>query len=137
MKHHLEKIHALPEDTRKVLAGLTIVIVGLGFVSAWTSFMSSRLVTLGTPAEQQRAGQAPGVPVARRLSPAEIAEAKRQSPPSPVAGIAGSVSDAGKLIAPTQGMAAGLQGFFASVGRGMAVVAEDIYMKAAPWVPPY
>lgn len=134
----LQKIHAMPEDARKFLAGITIVVLGLGFFSAWTSFMSSRLVALGTPAGQQAAAS-PAIPVARRLSAEEIAQAKRREPPSPVAGIAGSVSDAGAFFAHGEksGVSMGVGGFFASVGRGLAVVAEGIYLKAAPWVPPY
>lgn len=139
----LQKIHALHEDTRKFLAGLTIVILGIGFFAFWTSFMSSRLVALGPPAKQNAAA-GDTVPVARRLSTEEIAEAKRRErePISPAAGIAGSVSDAGRFFATTRREADGSPArsigiFFASVGQGLTAVAETIYMKVAPWVPPY
>lgn len=140
MKDFLAAIHALPEDARKFFAGLTIVILGIGFFAFWTSFMSSRLVALGPPAKQNAAA-GDTAPVARRLSPTEIAE-RRRAPTSPAAGIAGSVSDAGRFFAATQREADGSPArsigiFFASVGQGLAAVAEAIYMKMALWVPPY
>lgn len=137
MRRILQKIHALSEDARKFLAGVTIVVLGLGFFGVWMSFMSSRLVALGPPAKQNAAG-GDTAPVARRLSPSEIAEQRRE-PPSPAAGIAASVSDAGRFLARgKQDGASGISGgFFASVGQGLAAVAEAIYMQLAPWVPPY
>lgn len=137
MKDFLAAIHGLHEDTRKLLAGLTIAVLGIGFVGIWTSFMSSRLVVLGTPAQKAAAGGA-AAPVARRLSPSELAQERRE-PLSPAAGIAASVSDAGRFLARgKKDEAKGIVGgFFASVGQGLAAVAEAIYMKLAPWVPPY
>lgn len=140
MKDFLSAIHGLHEDTRKLLAGITIAVVGLGFVGVWTSFISSRLVALGPPA-RENAAVGSTVPVARRLSPSELAQERRE-PPSPAAGIAASVSDAGNFFArgktaETGKTSGGLGGFFASVGQGLAAVAEAIYMKLAPWAPPY
>ncbi|MEK7541321.1 MAG: hypothetical protein AAB533_00530 [Patescibacteria group bacterium] len=137
MKNILISIHALPEDTRRILAGISIAVLGIGFFGFWTSFVSSRLVALNTPTEKPSA--TPGIPVAVRR-PAGGAVAERLEPPSPAAGIAGSVADIEKFFT-GQGLlesgAAGIGGLFSAIGEGLAGAAEAIYMKAAKYVPPY
>lgn len=46
MKIFLKKIHGLPEDARKLLAGLCMLTAGIAFFSIWISFVSSHLVAL-------------------------------------------------------------------------------------------
>lgn len=150
MRKFLQKIHGLPEDTRKFFAGLCMLAAGIAFFMLWTSSVPSRLVALtprpavGPIARQTAAvsGMAQAAPPAERESGAL----------SPAAGIAdtlrgfrgalsGAAASLGARIAGSAPQSAGRspppQGFFASVGQGLAAVAEAIYVKLAPWVPPY
>ncbi|OGZ97848.1 MAG: hypothetical protein A3B34_04110 [Candidatus Sungbacteria bacterium RIFCSPLOWO2_01_FULL_54_21] len=138
MNDFLAKIHALSEDARKILAGISVVVLGLGFFGVWSSFMSSRLVTLNAPAVPQEK------PIGL-TSPAVAHDASgsspvaRQEPVSPAAGIVGSIADAEKFFArsKSESMMGGIGTFFASIGTALAAVADAVYMKVAPWVPPY
>ncbi len=135
MKDFLAAIHRLHEDTRKLLAGVSIVVLGLGFVGLWSSFLSSRLVVLNTPAQNTEG--TPGIPVAARRTSGSSAAVRE--PPSPVAGIAGSIAQVEKFFSRPlrDGAVPDTGGFFASVGRGLAAVADAVYMKVARFVPPY
>ncbi|MEK7099140.1 MAG: hypothetical protein AAB916_01325 [Patescibacteria group bacterium] len=135
MNDFLGKIHALPEDARKFFAAVSLVVLGFAFFVMWTSFMSSRLVTLNTPttAPPQKPMGLASPAVAH--APSGTAIAARPEPVSPAAGIVGSITDAEKFF--TRPKTDASAGFFAGIGRALASVADAIYMKLARFVPPY
>lgn len=129
MRNFLRKIHGLPEEGRKLLAGLCMAVAGIAFFGLWTSFVSSRLVALApSPASAPAAQGAVGVSDVAQTAPASESGAL-----SPAEGIADTLRGFQNAVSGS----APPQGFFASVGQGLTAVAEAIYMKLAPWVPPY
>lgn len=135
--HTISRIHALSEDARRILAGVTLVVLGLGFLGVWSSFMSSRIVALGVPREEEVAPSSAGTSPAIARGPSTVGGSmvarSLPGPISPAAGIAGSVADAQKFFVPP---ATETQGFFAAIGSGLATIADAIYMKVARFVPP-
>ena len=157
MRNMLRKIHLLPEEVRKLLAGLCMLAAGIAFFGVWTSFVSSRLVALapapgagvaqgGQPDTMAFAGGAQSAPVpsaSEALSPAEgIAQTLR--------GFGNAVSDSALSSRQPSAQTAGapqVQGFFAILARqaqtlivnaGAAVqrAIEYAYRAVARYVPP-
>ncbi len=152
----LGRIHSLPKDIRKLLAGVAIVIAAIGFFSMWSSFVSSRLVAIGPPAggatdsrQGSSAALSPvvgGAPVAGRdISPRRGADrpAGRRAP-TPVEGIRDTVVGLEEFFSSNEANPAGGRvparesgrGFLAAVGEGIAGAMEFIYLKLSRHVPP-
>jgi len=136
MRKLLQAIHALPEDVRKLLAGVCIVASALVFFSVWGSWVSSRLVTLGpAPASStETVGQGEGV----SSSPTVRVE-PRTEPPSPAQGLAETfsgvrqmspISNAGLIDRVSQ-----MRRLFAAIGKGASDSVDFIYLKLAQYVP--
>ena len=145
MQRFFQAIRSLPEDIRKLLAGLLITIVAFGFFGVWSSFMSSRLVALN-PAGQAPA-QKPPPPVSGivRLPPSGGSPLPSQSaenrPPSPAAGIAQTLSGLEKFFSlspetPDQRRTSRVRTFFAAVGNAVDNSIEFLYVKLSRYVPP-
>lgn len=133
----IARIHAMSDDARRFFAGLTLAVLGLGFLGIWSSFMSSRIIALDTPQQEKivlsPAGASPAIARGPSAVSGSAVARNNAEPLSPAAGIAGSVADAQKFFVRP---AAETQGFFAAIGSGLATVAEAIYLKVAQFVPP-
>lgn len=118
METFLKKIHGLPDDTRKLLAGLCMLAAGIAFFSIWISFVSSHLIALspnlGSVAVAENPLSAPAtaeVPLSSSL-PAESPQPVTQEQQSvPVA----EISAAPEALSPLAGMADTARGFGSAV----------------------
>ncbi len=146
----LQKIHGLPEEARKLLAGICMLVSAIAFFGVWTSFASSRLVALApSPASGTAVENPAGISQTARTASVPEPEAL-----SPAAGIADTLRGFQSAVSggasPLGMRPAGQppQGFFASasqmvktiaegIGRMSERAAEFLYRTAAPYVPPY
>ncbi len=160
MQTILTKIHGLPEDARKLLAGVCMVVAAIAFFGIWTSFVSSRLVALSPgPGPSVAEGSESATGVAEEISqPAPAASEVSAAPEalSPAGGIAdtmkgfadavsgvaaslqkqaspGPAASSGGFLAP---LAERAQGLAAIIGAGSDRIADYLYRKLAPYVPP-
>ncbi len=127
-------IHGLPEDTRKLLAGLAMFVFGIAFLGVWMSFFSSRLVALapGAPDSQDQLSAAAYPPVVqgtvREPSALELAQNETSpsasAPASPVEGIADTIRGVGQAVSGTG--RAEPQSFLASLGLGARALLNEV-----------
>lgn len=125
----LRRVHSLPEEVRKLLAGVLIVGAALGFFGMWGPFMSSRLVALGPPPTGSNPqGAATPSAVAGRPQPAGV------HPLSPAEGIAETFYGIRQIgpIGPTSK----IKHIFAAIGNAVAGSIEFLYQKLSRYVPP-
>ena len=158
MKSFFRALHAIPEDARKLMAGVVMVILVIAFFSVWTTFVSSRLVTLSpSPTGSLSADASASEPVAdrdqtivvtREYPPAGSSasgEASSDEALSPAAGIADTLrgfehamAGAGeylkKQFSPGENRSeegtTSTRGFFASLVSGVSIAAGDIVAGA-------
>lgn len=95
-------VHGLSEEARTLLALGVMVVVAVGFVSVWISGLSGRLVAIA-PLSVAAPDAGAGNPLARSAPPSPFAGlAHGAAPASAGAGPAQSAAQDGGLIAPEQ-----------------------------------
>ncbi|GEM_PF-5569799 len=85
METFLKKIHGLPDDTRKFLAGLCMLAVATVFFGIWISFVSSHLIALSPSSGSAAVAESsvsPSTPAEAEVPPSSFSPPSAESPQS-------------------------------------------------------
>ena len=133
MGNFLTKLHGLPEDARKLLAGICMVVAAIAFFGIWTSFVSSHLVAL-TPGPSTAVaegsdtnGQNTSVVQGGEAVPATIDnQVTVEVPPAPDgAGAAQVQTPTSQALSPAGGIADTVKGFADAVSGVVSTLGKQ------------